>query len=181
MSPALRARKPSKRRIQFTNLDKVLWPEDDFTKGDLIRYYDQVAETLLPYIHERPVHMLRYPDGIHGKSFYQKDAPDHTPEWVLTESIGSESRGEAIRYIICNDRDTLIWMANLASIDLHPWLSRRQSRDHPDWVVFDLDAKESPLSTPAENCTFMAGENCTPDDWVTNPKTPAPPGISCER
>ena len=75
MSPALRARKPSKRRIQFTNLDKVLWPEDDFTKGDLIRYYDQVAETLLPYIHERPVHMLRYPDGIHGKSFYQKAAP----------------------------------------------------------------------------------------------------------
>ncbi len=146
LAEALRARKPGKPKIQFTNLDKVLWPEDNFTKGDLIRYYDQVAETLLPYLHERPVHMLRYPDGIHGKSFYQKDAPDHTPEWVLTESIGSESRGEAIRYIICNDRDTLIWMANLASIDLHPWLSQRPSRDNPDWVVFDLDAKESPFS-----------------------------------
>ena len=73
--------------------------------------------------------MLRYPDGIEGKSFYQKDAPDHTPDWVVTESI--ESDGEAIRYIICNDRDTLIWMVNLASIDLHPWLSRRTSRDIP--------------------------------------------------
>jgi bifunctional non-homologous end joining protein LigD len=102
-----------------------------------------MAETLLPYLYERPVHMLRYPDGIEGKSFYQKDAPDHTPDWVLTESI--ESDGEAIRYIICNDRDILLFMVNLASIDLHPWLSRRSTRDVPDFVVFDLDAKEAPF------------------------------------
>jgi bifunctional non-homologous end joining protein LigD len=140
---ALRARPAGARKIQLSNLDKVFWPREGYTKGDLLRYYDQVAETLLPYLHERPVHMLRYPDGIEGKSFYQKDAPDHTPEWVVTESI--ESDGEAIRYIICNDRDTLIWMVNLASIDLHPWLSRRTSRDTPDWVVFDLDAKEAPF------------------------------------
>jgi bifunctional non-homologous end joining protein LigD len=142
---ALRARRPpAGRKIQLSNMDKVFWPGEGITKGDLIRYYDQIAETLLPYLYERPVHMLRYPDGIEGKSFYQKDAPDHTPDWVLTESIASD--GEAIRYIICNDRDTLIWMANLASIDLHPWLSRRASRDTPDWVVFDLDAKEAPFT-----------------------------------
>jgi bifunctional non-homologous end joining protein LigD len=121
----------------------VFWPREGYTKGDLLRYYDQLAETLLPYLHERPVHMLRYPDGIEGKSFYQKDAPDHTPDWVVTESI--ESDGKAIRYIIGNDRDTLIWMVNLASIDLHPWLSRRTTRDNPDWVVFDLDAKKAPF------------------------------------
>jgi bifunctional non-homologous end joining protein LigD len=139
---ALRARRAgSARKIQLSNLDKVFWPREGYTKGDLLRYYDQIAETLLPYLHERPVHMLRYPDGIEGKSFYQKDAPDHTPDWVVTERI--ESDGEAIRYIVCNDRDTLIWMVNLASIDLHPWLSRRTSRDMPDWVVFDLDAKQS--------------------------------------
>jgi bifunctional non-homologous end joining protein LigD len=143
LSDALRARKSGARKIQLSNLDKVFWPREGYTKGDLLRYYDQIAETLLPYLHERPVHMLRYPDGIEGKSFYQKDAPDHTPDWVVTESI--ESDGEAIRYIICNDRDTLIWMVNLASIDLHPWLSRRTTRDSPDWVVFDLDAKKAPF------------------------------------
>ena len=143
LADALRARRPGARKIQLSNLDKVFWPREGYTKGDLLRYYDQIAETLLPYLHERPVHMLRYPDGIEGKSFYQKDAPDHTPDWVVTESI--ESDGEVIRYIVCNDRDTLIWMVNLASIDLHPWLSRRASRDVPDFVVFDLDAKEAPF------------------------------------
>jgi bifunctional non-homologous end joining protein LigD len=133
------ARKPAARKIQLSNLDKVFWPQEGYTKGDLLRYYDQIADTLLPYLYERPIHMLRYPDGIEGKSFYQKDAPDHTPDWVATETI--ESDGESIRYIICNDRDTLIWMVNLASIDLHPWFSRRTSQDMPDWVVFDLDAK----------------------------------------
>jgi bifunctional non-homologous end joining protein LigD len=140
----LRTRRASSRRIQLSNLDKVFWPKEGYTKGDLIRYYDQVADTLLPYLYERPIHMLRYPDGIDGKAFYQKDAPDHTPDWVVTESI--ESDGDVIRYIICNDRDTLIFMVNLASIDLHPWFSRRATRDNPDWVVFDLDAKESPFT-----------------------------------
>ncbi|HJS73768.1 MAG TPA: non-homologous end-joining DNA ligase [Vicinamibacteria bacterium] len=143
LGDALRSRQKEGRKIQLSNLNKVFWPEEGYTKGDLLRYYDSVAGTLLPYLHERPVHMLRYPDGIEGKSFYQKDAPDHTPDWVITERI--ESDGEAIRYIICNDRDTLIWMVNLASIDLHPWFSRRTSRDNPDWVVFDLDAKKAPF------------------------------------
>ena len=142
---AIRARKPSTRKIKFTNLDKIFWPEEGYTKGDLIRYYEQVAETLLPYLHERPCHMLRYPDGIHGKAFYQKDAPDHVPDWVETESISSSSKGEAIRYIVCNDRDTLVLMANLASIDIHPWFSRRNSQDTPDWAVFDLDPDGSPF------------------------------------
>ena len=142
---AIRARKPSTRKIKFTNLDKIFWPEEGYTKGDLIRYYEQVAETLLPYLHERPCHMLRYPDGIHGKAFYQKDAPDHVPDWVETESISSDSKGEAIRYIVCNDRDTLVLMANLASIDIHPWFSRRNSQDTPDWAASDLDPDGSPF------------------------------------
>ena len=141
---ALRTR-PQKQKIQFTNLDKVFWPEDGYTKGDLIRYYEQVADTLLPYLYERPCHMLRYPDGIHGKAFYQKDAPDHVPDWVTTEAIASDSKGEPIRYIVCNDRDTLVLMANLASIDIHPWFSKRTSQDTPDWAVFDLDPDGSPF------------------------------------
>lgn len=140
-APGVRARK-----IKFSNLKKVFWPREGYTKGDLIAYYEQVAELLLPYLHQRPVHMLRYPDGIEGKSFYQKDAPDHVPDWIETESIDSEHRGEPIRFIVCNDRDTLLYLINLGSIDLHPWLSRRGSLDSPDWAVLDLDPDESPFS-----------------------------------
>ena len=138
-------KQPRKRKIKFTNLDKVFWPEEGYTKGDLIRYYEQVADALLPYLYERPCHMLRYPDGIHGKAFYQKDAPSHIPDWVETEPIASDSKGATIRYIVCNDRDTLLLMANLASIDIHPWFSRRSSQDAPDWAVFDLDPDGSPF------------------------------------
>ncbi|MFQ5793268.1 MAG: non-homologous end-joining DNA ligase, partial [Acidobacteriota bacterium] len=139
------APRPSRRKIKLSNLDKVFWPKEGITKGDLLAYYEQVAELLLPYLHERPTHMLRYPDGIEGKSFYQKDAPEPIPDWMTTERIASEHRGEPIRYIICNDRSTLIYMVNLGSIDLHPWLSRRKSLDSPDWAVFDLDPDDSPF------------------------------------
>jgi len=135
----------SRRKIKFTNLEKVFWSREGYTKGDLIAYYDQVADVLVPYLRERPMHMNRYPDGIEGKNFYQKDAPDHTPDWVETELIPSDSRGESIRYIVCNNRETLLWLANLGSIDLHPWFSRRTSQDSPDWAVLDLDPDGSPF------------------------------------
>ncbi len=133
------------RPIHFTNLDKVFWPEHGYTKGDLIRYYDQVAEHLLPHLRERPAHLLRYPDGIRGKAFYQKDLPEHAPDWLETEEIVS-SRGESIRYLIINDPGALLFAANLGSVDIHPWLSRRDRPDHPDWAVFDLDPGGGPFS-----------------------------------
>ena len=141
-----RAARIAARPIRFSNLDKVFWPEAGYTKGDLIRYYDQVAGALLPYLRERPAHLLRYPDGIHGKAFYQKDLPEHTPDWIETEEIRSGHRGEVIRYLICNDVASLLFAANLASIDIHPWLSLRTRRDRPDWAVFDLDPGEAPFA-----------------------------------
>lgn len=135
------------RKLKFSNLGKVFWPEEGYTKGDLISYYEQVADSLLPYLHERPIHMLRYPDGINGKAFYQKDAPDHVPDWIEIEHIDSETRGEPIRYIVCNNRDTLLYLIHLGSIDLHPWFSRRHSRETPDWAIIDLDPKEAPFSS----------------------------------
>ncbi len=135
---ARRAERERARPAHFTNLDKVFWPELGYTKGDLIRYYDQVAEHLLPHLHERPAHLLRLPDGIGGKAFYQKDLPEHAPDWLETETIAS-GRGETIRYLIVNDPDALLFAANLGSIDIHPWLSVRSRRDIPDWAVFDLD------------------------------------------
>jgi bifunctional non-homologous end joining protein LigD len=134
-------------RVAFTNLDKVYWPAEGFTKGDLLAYYEQVAEVLLPYLRGRPIHLNRFPDGIAGKSFYQKEAKDGTPEWVRTVTIGSKSRAEkSLRYMVCDDRDTLLYLVNLGSIDLHPWMSRVESQDSPDWAVIDLDPKEAPFT-----------------------------------
>ncbi|MGH9461322.1 MAG: non-homologous end-joining DNA ligase [Vicinamibacteria bacterium] len=139
------APRKTKHKIKFSNLEKIYWPKEGYTKGDLIEYYEKVADLIVPYLHERPVHMLRYPDGIEGKAFYQKDAPEHMADWVTIEPIESESKGKAIRFVICNDRDTLLYMVNLGSIDLHPWLSRRGSLDSPDWAILDLDPDGSPF------------------------------------
>ena len=141
-----RTARESAQPLHFTNLDKVFWPDHGYTKGDLIRYYDRVAEHLLPHLHERPAHLLRYPDGVEGKAFYQKDLPDHTPDWIVSEKIPSGHRGETIRYLIVNDAAALLFAANLGSIDIHPWLSRRTHRETPDWAVFDLDPGSGPFS-----------------------------------
>jgi bifunctional non-homologous end joining protein LigD len=133
-------------RVTFTNQDKVYWPAEGFTKGDLLAYYEQVADVLLPYLVGRPIHLNRFPDGISGKSFYQKEAKEGTPEWVRTVELGSKSRAGALRYMVCDERDTLLYLVNLGSIDLHPWMSRVESPDSPDWAVIDLDPKEAPFT-----------------------------------
>lgn len=144
---ALRASARARRsRVAFTNLDKVYWPAEGFTKGDLLAYYEQVADALLPYLVGRPIHLNRFPDGIAGKSFYQKEAKEGTPEWVRTVEIASKSRAGKLRYMVCDDRDTLLYLVNLGSIDLHPWMSRVGSLDSPDWCVIDLDPKEAPFA-----------------------------------
>ena len=141
-----RAAREAARPIRFSNLDKVFWPDGGLTKGDLLRYYDRVADRLLPHLHERPAHLLRYPDGVGGKAFYQKDLPEHAPDWIETEAIPSGHRGETIRYLIVNDPAALLFAANLGSIDIHPWLSVRTRRDRPDWAVFDLDPGSGPFA-----------------------------------
>ncbi|MGH2571710.1 MAG: non-homologous end-joining DNA ligase [bacterium] len=125
-------------RVKITNRNKVYWPKEGITKGELLDWYDRIAEVLLPYLRDRPVHMLRYPDGIEGKAFYHKNVTGRIPDWVETVSLG-EKDGEEVRYVVCNDRDTLIHLVNLGSIDLHPWLSRVDDLDTPDWAIIDLD------------------------------------------
>jgi len=139
---------PACARVAYTNLEKVYWPAEGFTKGDLVAYYERVADLLLPYLRDRPLHMNRHPDGIEGKSFYQKNVGDMVPAWVATAPVGNgdeEQDGDEARYVICNDVDTLRWLANLGSIDLHPWMSRWESLDVPDYAVIDLDPKEAPF------------------------------------
>ena len=133
------------RTVQFTNLDKVLWPEMGYTKGDLIDYYRAVWEWIEPYLEDRCLVLTRYPDGIDGKSFYQKNAPDWAPEWVRTESLWSESSEKSIDYFVVEDLETLLYVANSAAIPLHVWSSRIATIDQPDWCILDLDPKGAPF------------------------------------
>lgn len=139
-----RAAKSRKSRVEveFTHPAKVFYPKSRFTKGDVIRYYLEIAPVLLPHFQQRPVTLKRFPDGIHGQFFYEKDAPGYTPEWVPTCPVPRRDGGEPIRYILINDARVLAWCANLGTIELHPFLHRAPAIESPTAVAFDLDPGE---------------------------------------
>jgi bifunctional non-homologous end joining protein LigD len=146
-------------KVDLSNLDKVYWKATGdhgiITKGDLINYYDSMSSLVLPHLKDRPLSLSRYPDGVDGKSFYQKDWNHSKPEYVKTVRVHSEHRGEVINYLICNNRESLLWIVNLGAIEMHPWYSRIKDFDScdsssllyeekcgltfPDFIVFDLD------------------------------------------
>jgi bifunctional non-homologous end joining protein LigD len=132
--------------FELTNLKKVFWPEDGYTKGDLVDYYRAISPWLLPYLRHRPLVMTRFPDGIGGKSFFQKDAPGFTPEWVRTERMWSEDTQREIDYFVCDDLASLLYVINLGSIPLHLWASHAPTLERPDWCVLDLDPKGAPFT-----------------------------------
>ena len=140
------AKSPVEKKIAFSNLNKVFWPAEKYTKGDLIEYYRAVSKWLLPYLVNRPVVLTRYPDGIDGKSFYQKDAPVFAPEWIRTTPIWSEDTQREIKFFVCDDEESLLYLANMGSIPIHIWASRCGSLELPDWCVIDLDPKDAPFS-----------------------------------
>ncbi|HET7701020.1 MAG TPA: DNA ligase D [Candidatus Limnocylindria bacterium] len=125
--------------IRLTNLEKVLFPEDGYTKADLIRYYTEVSPYLLPVIHDRPLTLKLFPDGIAAAHFYQKDKPSFTPKWIQTWVDTTADRAGGIDYILGNDLATLVWLANYTAIEIHPWLSRVDDPMHPDIAIIDLD------------------------------------------
>ena len=130
------------RKLRLSNLEKVLYRAAGFTKAHAIDYYARVSGYLLPHLKDRPVTLKRYPDGVHGEFFYEKDAPAFTPEWVRTFPVPRRSRGGSIDYILIDDLPTLIWCVNLASLELHPFLHRVPEIERPAYVVFDLDPGE---------------------------------------
>ena len=139
------------RSIALSNLDKVLYPKGGFTKAQVIDYYIRIAPWLLPHYAKRPVTMKRFPDGVRGKAFYEKDAPKYTPEWIHTTDVPRVAGGKPIRYICIDDLPTLVWCANVASLELHPFLHRAGHLDCPTSMVFDLDPGEgADLATCAE-------------------------------
>jgi bifunctional non-homologous end joining protein LigD len=126
------------RRLSLSNLDKVLYPRTGFTKGQVIDYYTRIAPAVLPHLRGRPLTLKRYPDGVEGQHFYEKQCPRHAPDWVRTARI--RMRGErAIDFCLCDDLPTLVWAANLADLELHPSLSLAHDIRSPTILAFDLD------------------------------------------
>ena len=136
------------RTLHFTNLNKIYFPADGITKRNLLAYYFRMAPLILPFLEERPMVLRRYPNGIEGQSFFQKDADKNTPEWIKTTPIDSESTGKPTHYFVANDRATLLYLTNLGCIDHNPWSSRIGSLENPDYIFFDLDPTEgTPFAT----------------------------------
>ena len=127
------------RKLSVSNLDKILYPKVGFTKGQVIDYYIRVAPVLLPHLKDRPLTMKRYPDGVEGEFFYEKNCPEHRPKWVQTARVWSESNDRFMNYCLVQELPTLAWAANLADLELHTSLSRKNKIERPTMMVFDLD------------------------------------------
>jgi len=127
------------RSVSVSSLNKVFYPETGFTKGQVIDYYIRVAPVLLPHLRDRPLTMKRYPDGVEGEFFYEKNCPSHRPKWVQTAQVWSESNDRMMNYCLVQDLPTLVWAANLADLELHTSLSRKNNIERPTMMVFDLD------------------------------------------
>lgn len=141
----LMTKKSDFHKARLTNLEKIYFPKDKITKGDLIKYYESIAPYLLPYLRERPESLRRMPNGVHGKAFYQKNLTD-APKWFKTVRIKGSTSNEVIQYPVIEDVQGLLYVINLGCIDLHPWFSRKSKLDHPDFLVIDLDPDDNPFS-----------------------------------
>jgi bifunctional non-homologous end joining protein LigD len=146
------------REISVSNLDKEFFPQQGFTKGQLIEYYVRIADAMLPHVKDRPLTMRRFPNGVEGKSFFEKHIPSHAPKWVSSVTVPSTDGHEAIAYAVANDVPTLAWAANLGNIEFHVQLwhvgRRRKLPANPDHMVFDLDPGEG---TSIVECCIVAG------------------------
>ncbi len=165
-----------KQELALTNLDKIFWPQEKYKKGDLIQYYREIAPVILPYLKDRPESLLRYPNGITGESFYQKDAKLLDVDWIKTTSIFSHSNKKHIEYLLCQDEATLVYLINLGCIDLNPWSSRVGNLDKPDYLLIDLD----PEGTDFKNVVTTAlafREVLEALDIVSYPKTSGAKGM----
>jgi len=131
--------------VEVSNRDKVFFPKSKYTKGDLIDYYEKISDIMIPHMKDRPISMLRFPDGINNKQFYQKDTPDYFPDWIEVKHV-KKQEGGTTNYVICNNTATLVYLANQACITPHIWLSKKDKLDYPDRMIFDLDPSDDDFS-----------------------------------
>jgi len=169
-------RKIKGHELKFTNLSKIYWPEDKVTKRDMFNYYYQVAEYILPYLKDRPQSLNRFPGGIHGPSFYQKDVKGKAPDWAETFPY-ENGEGEKKEYLVGTDVDSLLWMASLGCIEINPWFSRVQHPDNPDYCVIDLDPGKNTTFDQVINAALEVKKVLDAIDVTSYPKTSGSTGI----
>jgi bifunctional non-homologous end joining protein LigD len=177
IDPVLRR---GRRVLKLSNLDKPFWPEEGITKGDLLAYYRDVAGALVPHLRQRPFTMKRYPDGWEGKSFFQKQAPSHMPEWIDRAPFPASTReGEkkVIDYALLDDELALLWAVNMGCIDMHAWASRADRPERPDWVMFDLDPSEGSSFGEVIEVAKLVRQALDALDLESVPKTSGSRGI----
>ena len=176
-----------KRELQLSNLDKVLYPETGFTKAEVIDYYTRIAPAVLPHLKDRPLTLKRYPNGADGKFFFEKNAPSHTPDWVRTARLpvpGSTMQRDEIDYVVCEQRATLVWLANLAALELHipQWTIRKRPSGKgpahgPDLLVFDLDPGAPASIVDCEEVACLLRDLIAEDGLTGYPKTSGRKGM----
>jgi bifunctional non-homologous end joining protein LigD len=177
--PPTRIKKGS-RELKLSNFDKLFWPDEGITKGDLIQYYRDIAPVLVPHLKDRPFTMKRYPDGRHGKFFFQKDAPKHMPEWVPTYRAAVSTRAgekKVVDFPLVNDELALLWMVNMGCIDMNTWYSRIDKPSRPDWVLFDLDPSDDAGFPETIQVALLVKETLDTLGLVSFPKTSGSEGI----
>jgi len=145
-------------KVQFSNLDKILYPKLKITKAQFIEYYVKIAPKMLPFLKDRPLVLIRYPEGVDKEGFYAKNAPEGMPKWVKTVKLYSETVKRHVNYILCNDLDTLIWLANLAAVEIHIPLSRVDAREKPDFAFFDVDPEPPATIQDAASVALLLNE-----------------------
>jgi len=164
-------------KVEFTNLDKILYPELGITKAQVIEYYIRIAPKMLDLLEKRPLVMTRYPDCVDKEGFYEKDAPLGTPSWVETFRRFAETSQREINYVVCSSLDTLIWLANLAALEIHMTLSRTDSFESPDLLLFDLDPKPPSGFDEAVNVAFLLKDKLDTLGLRSYPKTSGKNGL----
>jgi bifunctional non-homologous end joining protein LigD len=164
-------------KVSFSNLEKILYPKPKITKAQVIEYYIRVAPRILDIVKDRPIVLTRYPNGVDEKGFYEKDRPEGTPTWVKTATFYSETAERNVNYILVNDLDTLIWLANLAAIEIHMPLGRVDARDKPDVVLFDIDPEPPADFTKAVSVALLLKEKLDDLGLKAYPKTSGKKGL----
>jgi len=163
------------RELSLSNLGKVLWPDAGYTKGDLIQYYVTVAPYLLPHLAGRPLNLTRYPDGVRGESFYQKDIPGTAPAWVRTVRVAHGDHD--VNYCLADSSATLAWLGQWGCLEIHPWLSRVDSLDRPDYAAFDLDPSPPAGFGEAVDLAFVVRRTLAEFGLRAYPKTSGATGV----
>lgn len=165
------------KKVEFSHLEKVFWPEEGYTKGDVVAYYNTVYPHIIKYMKNRPESLFRSPNGIHEKGFFHKDAGLGGPPWLKSIPLYSESAEKEINYIICNDKPTLLYLANLGCIEMNPWNSTTKNLDNPDYLVMDIDPSEKNTFDQVVETANVIKELLDKAGATSYPKTSGATGI----